>query len=68
MMIFLYDQRTLIPSKSDFAMPYHTNTGVPDWVFYVFLAFCLYVAVRVWIELRRDRKAASGNRGRHRNQ
>jgi hypothetical protein len=57
--IFLLLDFDLNPSRGVFARPYNITQDVPDnisaYVLSAFMIFAIYVGIRVWWSLRKDR-------------
>ena len=39
-----------------YTMPYDASQGVPGWIFGLALLFFLYVGIRVYVEMEKDKK------------
>lgn len=46
-------QNPLNPGKETFGLPYHANTGVPDWIFLIFLILVIYMIIYIILNFRR---------------
>ncbi|MDD4969727.1 MAG: hypothetical protein PHT07_09910 [Paludibacter sp.] len=57
--IFLLLDSNLYPSKATFGMPHNITQDVPDdisvFVLSAFVIFAIYVGIRVWLSLRKDK-------------
>lgn len=45
------------PNRGDFARPYHTTSGMPDWFFYASFIVVFVVGILVWRAIRKDEKS-----------
>ena len=46
---------------SEFQKPYDSSMGIPVLVFFIVLAFALYVGVRVYISVKKDENTENDN-------
>jgi len=48
---------TYLPGIDEFSKPYDSSLGIPSWVFIPIVIFVLYIIVRVYISIRKEKRS-----------
>jgi len=58
-MVVLYAMFKLFSDKSEFGKYYDSSIGLPPIVYFLVFAFVMYIAFRVYLSVRKDKKTGN---------